>query len=488
MSDFDINKLIGDLKGFDDGVNDNQLKLPSGDIITFNDQQYEGVNKIRSWLPTNKKFFTLSGYAGTGKSTIIKKIIDEFGGNLVVSAPTHKAKKVVMKTTGQPGETLHKLLGLRPDLDLDNFNPNNPEFNQIALASIGDYHLVIIDEASMINLDLFEMIKNEVMHFTTKVLFMGDIAQIPPIGEKISAVFVNEVGEFHQLTQVMRQKDGNPIFPIYDNLRNNLDKFNGGIVRKTAVNENGEGIYFLRKKGEFRDRLIKIFDTVDFRNSFDFAKLIAWRNTTVMESNQIIRELIYGKEVRFLEIGDVLMAYRSIRNARQFANIIDNSTDYRIDAVSKRYQNEFDLWGYKATLSEELPDGTVMRKSLFIVDNTDHDNIHNYAEIHDGLKMMAKSDKSLWKKYYAFRRESIIMMTIKHYRDGSTRPNEEVIAKDMDYGYAITAHKSQGSTYSHVFVLEDDMSLNQKIKEMNQIKYVSFTRPTTTATVLTTLS
>ena len=59
-------------------IEDNQLLLPSGKIITFNDEQYEGIQKIRKWLKDKSKtFFTLAGYAGTGKTTVIKKILDE---------------------------------------------------------------------------------------------------------------------------------------------------------------------------------------------------------------------------------------------------------------------------------------------------------------------------------------------------------------------------------------------------------------------------
>ena len=50
-----------------------------------------------------------------------KKILDEYHGGIVVSAPTHKAKKVIKNTTGKQAETLHALLGLRPDLDLDQY-------------------------------------------------------------------------------------------------------------------------------------------------------------------------------------------------------------------------------------------------------------------------------------------------------------------------------------------------------------------------------
>lgn len=470
-------------------IENTQLKLTDGRVITFNDDQQEGLEKIREWLKSNKQFFTLAGYAGTGKSTIIKKIIDEYSGLLVVSAPTHKAKKVIMRTTGQDGQTLHSLLGLRPDVNLDDFNPNDPKYNPLAQPRIQDYNLVIIDEASMINKELYDLIKDTIKGWkSVKVLFMGDPAQIPPIGEKESIVFDGTIEDKHELTKIMRQEDGNPLFEVFDLLRNNLKNSTGGFKRETKINSKGEGIFFTNNKKEFREKLTEIFNSVEFKKDIDYAKIIAWRNNTVMQANKLMREIMYGKDAHFLEVGDILMAYRSIRAKQQYINIIDNSVDYRVKKVSKRMQNDYDLWGYKINIEELLGNGKYVNRNIFIVDHTDHDNLHDYAEIHDGLKTIAKANKKEWKKYYAFRRESMIMTTIREFRDGNSRLSGEVIAKDFDYGYAITCHKAQGSTYKHVFILEDDMSVNPKIKEMNQIKYVALTRPTTTATVLTNLN
>jgi len=173
-------------------VKDNQLLLPNGKLITFNNEQTDALNKIKHWLMNGDLFFTLSGYAGTGKSTILKKILDNYNGNVVVSAPTHKAKKVIANVTGKRGQTLHSLLGLRPDVNLDDFNPNDPQFNPIAEPKITDFSFVVIDEASMINQELYKLIHSNVLNSKTKVLFVGDPAQIPPVGEKESVVFNQE--------------------------------------------------------------------------------------------------------------------------------------------------------------------------------------------------------------------------------------------------------------------------------------------------------
>ena len=68
-------------------MNENQLRLPTGKIITFNPEQFDGLKKIKHWLQNGETFFTLAGYAGTGKSTIVKKVLDTYRYGVVVSAP-----------------------------------------------------------------------------------------------------------------------------------------------------------------------------------------------------------------------------------------------------------------------------------------------------------------------------------------------------------------------------------------------------------------
>jgi hypothetical protein len=460
---------------------DNQLELPDGRIITFSDEQYNGLNMIREWMKGDDTFFTLSGYAGTGKTTIIKKIIDEHKGSVIVSAPTHAAVNQVIETTEQQGSTLHKLLGLQPHLQLDEFDPNNPIFKQTSDPTINEYSLVVIDEASMINKGLLKMIEETVDGRYTKVIFMGDEAQIPPIKEAASPVFMKKPeANFFQLTQTQRLTGGNPLGLVYDKIRNNLRKPDGGFERKTMLNSKGEGVIFTNRQTDFRTAVLNAFNSNEFKDDVNHAKVIAWQNATVGGANKVIRESIFGKDADRLEKGDVLMGYRSIKD--KYTMVIKNAVIYKVTERSELTKSDRGLDGWDITI-EYKDEGKMKTENVFVVDPTNPENIEKYTEIHNRLERapVAQGNKKLWAHYYAFRRNNVIMEAIPRIVNGKSKP----IVKDLDYGYAITAHKAQGSTYKHVFVMESDIDQNSKVKERNQIKYVAMSRPTHTATVLT---
>jgi len=465
-------------------MEDNQLKLANGKIITFNNEQFDGLKKINHWLKNGDTFFTLSGPAGSGKSTIIKKILDNYRYGVVVSAPTHKAVGVIQKITNKDGQTLHSLLGLRPDIDISDFNPNSPIFNPIALPRINNYNLVIIDEASMINIDLYNLIKEKVKNHKTKVLFIGDIAQIPPVGEKESVVFNDINIEKHYLTKIERQQDTNPILFVADNVRNNLTAIDGGFRRKTNQNKLGEGIEFLINKKKFRNIILDKFMSDEFKNNIDYCRGIAWKNDTVIKSNKIIRTAIFGNDTDIVELNDVIMGYRTITDESQRNIIIKNSGDYIIVEKSNLEENKYGINGYRVKLREEFNQGQFKFEDIFIVDTNNNENLHLYGEMHDFFRDMGISNKKNWKKYYEFRRHNILMKTIDKYRNGQYRDSKNIIVKDIDYGYFLTCHKAQGSTYEHVVIILSDIEENWVLKERNQLFYTSLTRPSKTATIL----
>jgi hypothetical protein len=439
---------------------DNQLILPDQTVITFSDEQYDALEAIRTWMKGDSNVFTLSGYAGTGKTTIIKKII----------------KNKIIETTQQDGATLHSLLGLRPDVRLENFDPNSPEFAQDPeKIQIHKYSLVVIDEASMINEKLLELIEKTVTS-RTKIIFMGDVAQIPPVGEAISAVFTKYTGEnFSQLEETQRLTTGNPLELVYDVIRKNLRRPDGGFDRKTALNDKDEGIRFTNDMNDFASTITQTFNSNDFKNDIDHARVIAWRNVTVAAYNRSIRKSIFGDNAERIEENDLLMGYRTVSRDSGRLVSVQNSADYKVVSRSDKTTSRDGLAGWNVRL-ETKDSGATIVKDVFIVDPTDEESMKKYAEIHDKF-LKAKA----WGQYYEFRYNNLLMETIPKGKDGRFK----AIIKDLDYGYAITGHKSQGSTYKNVFVVEDDIDKNSKIKERNQIKYVALSRPSHTATVLT---
>lgn len=134
--------------------------------ITYTKEQTDALNVLIDWSHKSTPIsYTLEGSAGTGKTTILKDFINscKFDTGIAVTAPTHKAVRVVSSSTGQRGVTIQKLLGLRPNYNIEDFNINNITFSQLGRPTIEQYNLIIIDEASMINKELHNLDRKSVV-------------------------------------------------------------------------------------------------------------------------------------------------------------------------------------------------------------------------------------------------------------------------------------------------------------------------------------
>lgn len=462
------------------------LYLANGTKIDLNSQQLCAIKHIQQFFKSTSKIFVLSGHAGTGKTTVIKKILDNYAGGAVVSAPTNKALQVIASTTMYEGVTIHALLGLQPDISLEDFNPNEPQFGQVKPSTIQDYNLIIIDEASMINDALFELIESEVNGLSrVKIIFMGDKAQLPPISQESSKVFDFDTIYHRELTTLVRQAETNPLIAVYDNLRDNVDNESFNLDLSTDLNHENEGVLAISSNEEFRAKLVEVFTSKEYSDNINHAKLIAWRNKTVNQSNIIIRDIVFGDSKKILQKGDILTGYRTVKGTRTVPFYINNCTDYRVSSVSRRQKNKHGIYGYTIKILEKSKFLKGFdEKKVFVVDHKDHDNLHSYAELHDSLVDIARGDKKQWSVYYNFRRDNLVMQSVYDYRENQPRPKDKQIAKDLDYGYAVTCHKVQGSTYDHVFILAKDFKINRNYKERNQMFYVALTRPKKSAIVL----
>jgi len=139
----------------------------------YTDGQLLAIDNILNWIKDNNLIYTLSGFAGTGKTTVLKDIVKIIGGAIACTAPTHKAVRVAEANIGVKGSTIQKLLGLRPNLDLKDFDINNPQFDPLGNVYIKNYKLIIVDEASMINRSLYNFIKAESKKYNVKILYVG---------------------------------------------------------------------------------------------------------------------------------------------------------------------------------------------------------------------------------------------------------------------------------------------------------------------------
>ncbi|WP_320674819.1 ATP-dependent DNA helicase [Prochlorococcus sp. MIT 1341] len=191
------------------------IKKNSSLTSKLTEEQKIVYKNFKSWLgETGEKketSFVLSGFAGTGKtflSTRFLRIAEKSKLCWTVVAPTHKAVGVIrqalenekLKPTWYPS-TIHRLLKLRLKRKGDIEHFEKTEQTSSALEQLG---LVLIDEASMINSSLLTIILECAQPFKTRLVFVGDPAQLPPINEEVSPVFSMKKCAQVELTNVVR--------------------------------------------------------------------------------------------------------------------------------------------------------------------------------------------------------------------------------------------------------------------------------------------
>ena len=201
--------------------------------IVLNLDQQNSFEGIKQAIKDKHKFILLHGAAGTGKTTLAKYIADwyekTYSNKIIVTAPTHQATRILADKTGREFKTIQALLGMKPNVDILNFDVNKPEFAQLAKPYLGKFNLVIIDEVSMFNTNLYKVLINSFNKTFTKdnnclLLFLGDSNQLPPVNEKTAKVFIdNDVVKF-KLTIPQRQNDTNPLMKYLHKLCESIEK------------------------------------------------------------------------------------------------------------------------------------------------------------------------------------------------------------------------------------------------------------------------
>jgi exodeoxyribonuclease-5 len=179
-----------------------------------------------AWLepPPNGLPFVLRGYAGTGKTFLASRLLEHVertGLCWTAVAPTHKAVGVLRQQLERTGlhppwypSTIHRLLRLKLRRERDLERCEETEQTALALEHLG---LVLVDEASMVEGTLLEICLRCAHPFRTRLVFVGDPAQLPPVGESRSPVFGLERAVHAALHEVVRHQG--PVLRLASGLR-----------------------------------------------------------------------------------------------------------------------------------------------------------------------------------------------------------------------------------------------------------------------------
>ena len=167
-------------------------------------------------------FVTLSGSAGTGKTQLTKLItryLEYVGISYLLATPTNKACGVLSQTTQREAVTLHKLLSLKPTINILELDFKDLKFSSDSFSSgIPHNGVLIVDECSMINKELFKFIIDKCENQNSRILFLGDSLQLYPVKERtLAQPFLQ--GNQVVLTKIFRQKGDNPILDVLSELR-----------------------------------------------------------------------------------------------------------------------------------------------------------------------------------------------------------------------------------------------------------------------------
>lgn len=415
--------------------------------MSLNQEQSNAVDQMVDFLNRNdtaEPFFVLSGSAGTGKTYCIRQLPERIRGRFIYTAPTNKATKVLRDTLTTTDykpqcKTIYSLLGLRLEISGEIKELGKPDED----IDLTQFRAVIVDEGSMLNSVVLSFMRQAAERQKIKFIIMGDPAQLNPVKEQISPVWKLDAPKAH-LEKVMRYD--NQILALATQLRGQV----GHPAPKFSPREDNdgtEGIWYAASHRDFVDLILHHAGEGRFSRKNE-SKFISWRNATVDEYNAIIRKRLFNNASEQPWLPDdrlIVMAPANNLEGDPIASTDDEGT------VTKIFEEEHPLFpGFNIRVLHVTTDDnrTIMLRALHESSLADY---NRHCEL---LAAEARTKKYKWKEFWEFKEA---FHSVRH-------------------GYAITAHRSQGSTYETTFVDWRDILLNRERTEAFRCLYVACTR------------
>lgn len=376
--------------------------------LKLSEKQKEAVRCINE-----NNVCVITGGPGTGKTTIIKAIIELYkkhGMKPVLCAPTGRAAKRMTETTGEEAKTLHRLLelaGMVSD-DTDNFNVD-------LLVTPIDGDIIIVDETSMVDMFLMNYLVKAI-YKGTKLVLVGDIDQLPSVGPGcvLKDIIESEKIKTIVLNQIFRQAAKSKIIV-------NAHRVNEGKWfiedKKEDDNEKEEDkiellddFFFINQSNQemIVDTIVSLcsgrlkrYGDYDFLNNIQIITPTKRGMTGTKELNKILQKRLNDEDDK--------------KRQRTYGEVIFREND-RVMQTKNNYNMIWEKESY-GSLKKELGNG-VFNGELGIIENVN------------------ETDKTV---------------TVK-FDDGKKAVYENTDLEQLEHAYAITVHKAQGSEFDVVLV------------------------------------
>ena len=438
------------------------------------EEQLQALSLIKDFIKNSKDTaFSLCGSAGTGKTTLEKEIIDYLNDEWIdysLCAPTHKAALVMRQTTHEDAITLHKLLSLSPNVEILDLDFRELQFKTSRVVNaILPKSIIICDEASMINDDLFDLLIQKCKDKQAKIIFLSDSKQLNPVKSRRCSKVYDLPNQF-ELTHIYRQSKESALTDLLRTLREHKL---GHLDSKIA--EAGSLIVTSDMREFLNAAKTKFLEAIETRNILQ-TKIAAYTNTRVSLFNQAIRKFLWDDDLPYHR-GEFLTSYE---NADFEGTMFYNSMDYIVtnDPTESEYELPHFCCKVKGYLLDLYDSYDKYTKEVIILSKDNPQEIfENLAGTIEAIRFKAIETKQIssfkaslyWKQYYELIHSFVTPVPLIY--------DERVIRKkSFDYGYASTSHKLQGSTYEDIFV--DLRNINTCSDEIvkRQLQYVALSR------------
>lgn len=466
--------------------------------ITYNKEQQSAIINAVSFLKTNTdptQYYVIEGKAGTGKTTIAKEILKEFEDEQIyVAAVSHKAKGVIKNSFGEDtrGKKFFSIAGL---LGMKGINDNDTQTTKFQVGLKvplldNPPALLVIDEASMITEDVLKKIIdiNSSLSRPFQMLFLGDIGQIQPIRDDQSEFYrthkdlLNKKSDIFnskhksKLITRVRQGEANPILPYADYFWENSQKENPElnptqhIVRNNQITDKGS-LLFSNSEAEVLSSVIKAVKNAVEKGLTNHVKIVTYHVNEKTELNQKIHEALFGKDSDYSK-GDMLIL-NSPYDLPDVNATMENSSEIQIKSIQDTDIDEFGVHTLYLETNGTAYTRTGNEQKDCVIQVVSRNDIGLYNQKLQELASRAKRQtnralkKQAWSDFWEYKGRYA----------------------DVDFGYAITAHKSQGSTYDIVVVDEKDImgTTATSNQEKSELIYTALTRPRKTAIVISSV-